>query len=236
MTMPPRLRRFMLTVHVMCSVGWCGSVVVFLVLAILGLTSHDEQRVRSAYLVMAPAAWWVLVPLALASLVTGLIEGLGTTWGLLQHWWIVAKLALTLLSTMVLFAYMRTFDLMARVAADPSSPLATVKDPSPVLHGALALIVLLVVTALSIYKPLGRTPYGRRLDQMPSTTSPASTRFASMSGILLTAVIVVVLAMLLLHAVRGPLPRHRGAPASRGATGQQHSSSGEKGWSAAEVC
>src|SRR5262245_66557568 len=103
--MPPRLRRFMLTVHIMCSVGWCGTVVVFLALAILGVTSHDAQRVRSAYLVMAPTAWWVLVPLALASLATGLIEGGGTTWGLLEHWWLGGIPMLTLLTKVVLLAY-----------------------------------------------------------------------------------------------------------------------------------
>ena len=207
MIMPPWLRRFMLAVHIMCSVGWCGSVVVFLALAILGVTSHDAQHVRSAYLVMAPTAWWVLVPLALASLATGLIEGLGTTWGLFQHWWVVAKLVLTLLSTIVLLAYMTTFDGMARVAADLGSPLDAVKDPSPVLHGALALVVLLVATVLSVYKPRGRTAYGRRLQQALSAPGSASPRWAYLSGIFLTAVIVVVMAMLLLHAFSGRLPR-----------------------------
>jgi len=209
----------MLTVHIMCSVGWCGSVVVFLALAILGVTSHDAQHVRSAYLVMAPTAWSVLVPLALASLATGLIEGLGTTWGLFQHWWVVAKLVLTLLSTIVLLAYMTTFDGMALMAADPGTPLDAVKDPSPVLHGTLALVVLLVVTVLSVYKPRGRTAYGRRLEQALSAPGSASPRWAYMSGIFLTAVIVVVMAMLILHAFSGRLPRHRGAPAPRSTTG-----------------
>ncbi len=85
MTLAPRLRKAALTAHVACSVGWLGAVVVFLGLAVVGLTSHDPQTVRGAYLVMEPAAWFVLLPLAFASLVTGLVQSLGTTWGLFRH-------------------------------------------------------------------------------------------------------------------------------------------------------
>jgi hypothetical protein len=47
--------------HVASSVGWLGAVVVFLAVAVIGLTSQDPQTVRGAYLVMEPAAWFVLV-------------------------------------------------------------------------------------------------------------------------------------------------------------------------------
>ena len=60
MTMPPRLRTFALTVHVTVSVGWLGAVAAFLAFGVVGLTSRDEQTVRGAYLVMEPAAWFVL--------------------------------------------------------------------------------------------------------------------------------------------------------------------------------
>ena len=86
MTMTPRLRTFALTAHVASSVGWLGAVVVFLALAGVGLTSQDAQTVRGAYLVMEPAAWFVLVPLAFASLLTGLVMSLGTTWGVFRHY------------------------------------------------------------------------------------------------------------------------------------------------------
>ena len=50
MTMTPRLRKLALTTHVTFSVGWLGVVVAYLALAIAGLTSHDAQMVRAAYL------------------------------------------------------------------------------------------------------------------------------------------------------------------------------------------
>jgi len=57
---------------------------------------------------------------------------------------------------------METFSVMAGVAVDPSADLALVRNASPMLHAALALLVLLVATVLAVYKPRGMTRYGWR--------------------------------------------------------------------------
>lgn len=160
--MTPRLRKFALTAHVTCSVGWIGAVVVFLALAVVGLTSQDAQTVRGAYLVMEPAARFVLVPLAFASLLTGIVQSLGTTWGLFRHYWVLFKLLITVLVTTILLIYMETFSFMAGVAGDPSADLGGVRNSSPIIHAALALLMLLIATALGVYKPRGMTQYGQR--------------------------------------------------------------------------
>lgn len=162
MLMTAGLRRFTFTTHVTSSVGWAGAVIVFLALAVIGLTSPDERTVRGAYLVMAPAAWFVLVPLAHASLLSGVALSLGTTWGLFRHYWVVLKLVITAFATVILLIYMATFRQMAGVAADPVVDVATVRNASPMVHAILALILLLIASVLGVYKPLGMTPYGRR--------------------------------------------------------------------------
>jgi len=172
MIMPPALRKFALTAHVTITVGWLGAVVVFLALAIIGLTSHDAQIVRGAYLVMEPAAWFVLVPLAFASLLTGIAQSLGTNWGLFQHYWVLFKLLIAVFATIVLLTYMETFSFMARAAADPNVDLGVVRNASPRLHAVLALVLLLVATVLGVYKPRGVTPYGRRKQQQRAALQP----------------------------------------------------------------
>jgi hypothetical protein len=162
MIMAPRVRKLALTAHVVASVGWLGAVAGFLGVSIVGLTSHEAETVRGTYRVMEPAAWLVLVPLALASLLTGLIQSLGTTWGLFRHYWVLFKLLINVVATTVLLVYMETFRLMADVAADPTTELAEVRNPSPLLHAGAALLLLLVATTLAVYKPRGMTPYGRR--------------------------------------------------------------------------
>jgi hypothetical protein len=168
MIMAPRLRKFALTAHVISSVGWLGAVAVFLAHAILGVTSQNVQMVRAVYLVMEPAAWLVLVPLALASLLTGLVQSLGTTWGLFRHYWVLFKLLINAFATIVLLMYTQTLGYLADVAAQTtlsSDDLGVLRTPSVVIHSALALVVLLVATTLAVYKPRGMTPYGRRKQQ-----------------------------------------------------------------------
>ena|SRR5687768_2885486 len=162
MLMNPGLRKLALTTHVTSSVGWIGAVVVFLALAWLGLTSQEPGTVRGVYLVMDHAAWLTLVPFAVASFVTGLVMSLGTPWGLFRHYWVVFKLLITVFATVVLMMYMQTFRQMAAVAADPAVALQVVRNPSPLVHSVLALLILLVATVLAVYKPQAVTPHGRR--------------------------------------------------------------------------
>jgi hypothetical protein len=103
----------------------------------------------------------VLVPLAHASLLSGIALSLGTPWGLLRHYWVVFKLGITLFSTVILMFYMATFQQMAGVAADPVVSLGLVRNPSPLVHSILALMLLVAATVLSVYKPFGMTPYGQ---------------------------------------------------------------------------
>jgi hypothetical protein len=92
------------------------------------------------------------------------------------HYWVVFKLAITLFCTVMLLIYMRTFGQMAGAASDPAVPIGLVRNPSPVVHGILALLLLLVATVLAVYKPFGPTPYGVRTQprrERPSTAPGA---------------------------------------------------------------
>src|SRR5438128_247342 len=108
--MTPGLRKLALTTHVTSSVGWLGAVAGFLCLAIAGLGSGDPQIVRAAYLAMHVTTWFVIVPFSLASLLTGLVQALGTTWGLFRHYWVVTKLLLTSFATLLLLVHTQAID------------------------------------------------------------------------------------------------------------------------------
>ena len=216
--MTPALRRVTFTTHITSSVGWVGAAMAFLALAVIGFTSDDEQTVRGAYLVMAPAAWFVLVPLAHASLLSGIALSLGTTWGLFRHYWIVAKLLITVFATVILLIYMGTFRQMAGVAADPVLDLALVRNASPIVHAVLALILLFAATVLGIYKPFGMSAYGRRKQDerrqvaSPITLANAATARAVAAGrtpawIYVAGRVAIALALLfvILHLTNGSL-------------------------------
>ena len=164
MTMTPPLRKFALTVHLTFSVGWLGAVAAFLALAVAGVTSQDAHLVRAVYVVMELTGWFVIVPLSLASLLTGLVMSLGTQWGLFRHYWVLFSLVLTILATVVLLLHMPTVSFFAGVAAKTDS--ADVGGlRGELLHAGVGLLVLLVIQVLNVYKPRGMTPYGRRKQQ-----------------------------------------------------------------------
>jgi hypothetical protein len=163
MVMKPRLSKFALTVHVATSVGLLGAVTAFLALAVAGLTTRDAQMVRAAYPAMELTAWYVIVPLAFASLLTGIIQSLGTTWGLFRHYWVLAKLLLTVFATIVLLMQMGLIGYIAGVAETTLSGTDLFEARiSLVAHAAGGLLVLLLPVVLSVFKPRGRTRYGDR--------------------------------------------------------------------------
>lgn len=164
MTMGPRTRKLALTAHVVSSVGWLGAVVSFLALAVVGLTSDDAQLVRGVHLVAEPLTSYVILPLAVASLLTGVVQSLGTSWGLLRHYWVLFKLAIAVVATVVLLLYTETVGALAD-AADSGAGVGELRSPTFVLHAGAALVLLLAATVLAIYKPRGMTRYGWRKQQ-----------------------------------------------------------------------
>ena len=163
--MRPSLRKFALTTHITLSVGWIGAVVAYLVLVVAAMTSQDAQTLRGAWIAMGLIGWNLIVPLALASLATGLVMSLGTPWGLFRHYWVLVSLGLTIFATAVLLQHMQTVSVFAGMAADTDSAAVGALRGGlrgELLHAGVGLLVLLVIEVLNVYKPKGMTPYGRR--------------------------------------------------------------------------
>lgn len=162
MTMAPRLRKLVLTTHITTSVGWLGAVAAYLALDITAASSRNLQLAQAAYQGMELIVWYVIVPLALASVLVGIINALGTSWGLFRHYWVLAKLVLTLFATTILLVQTETVSHLAQEAASGADPREL---PGTLLHSIGGLVVLLIVAILSVYKPRGMTHYGWRKQQ-----------------------------------------------------------------------
>jgi len=164
MTMTPGLRKFVLTVHLTSSVGWIGTVLAYLALGVAAVTSQDARTVRAAWIAMELTGWYVIVPMALAALLSGLVMSLGTKWGLFRHYWVLLSLVLTSLATVVLVLHMRDVSVLANIAqAAEGARLAGLGGD--LLHPGLGLVVLLMIQLLNVYKPRGMTRYGWRKQQ-----------------------------------------------------------------------
>lgn len=159
MVMPPRLRRGVLIAHIATSVGWLGAVAGYLALDVAATTSDDPETTRAAYVAMDLMVRNIIVPLAFAAVVIGIVNALGTAWGLARHYWVLIKLGLTLVATAVLLIESRTVADLADLAAGGADPRGL---DGTLFHSVGGLVVLLLVTAISVLKPRGVTRYGWR--------------------------------------------------------------------------
>ena len=157
--MASTLRKLGLTVHIIISVGWVGAVAAFLLLAISALTS-DGVTSRAAYLAMDVVGRGALLPLSVGALTSGIVQSLGTKWGLFKHYWVLVKLVLTVFATAALFLHQFTaVSEAARLASDAAASPGGLGLRQLGIQlradAGLALLVLVTITAVAIYKPWG---------------------------------------------------------------------------------
>ena len=159
--MPPPVRKAALATHLTCSVGWIGTILAYLALGIAAVTSDEAAAVRAAWRGMEVVGWYVIVPLAVGSLLTGLLMALGTRWGLLRHYWVIFSLVLTAVATGVLLLHMPSVSANADLAQqlDGADLEALGGDLG---HPAIGLVLLVVIQLLNVYKPKGLTRRGLR--------------------------------------------------------------------------
>ena len=169
MTVAPGLRKFALVAHLTFSVGWIGAVVAYLALGVSAETSQDAQTMRAAWIAMELTGWFVIVPLAVAALLSGLVMSLITPWGLFRHYWVLIALVLTVFATAVLLLHMPTVSSLAEVARE-ADDAALQRLGGDLFHPGLGLVVLLAITVLNVYKPRGLTRYGWRKQEQHRRT------------------------------------------------------------------
>ncbi|MBO0814449.1 MAG: hypothetical protein J2P30_04755 [Actinobacteria bacterium] len=153
-----RLRKATLAVHILAAGAWIGIDVIVAVLVLTGRFSGDVTVRSLAYRALATFAVWPMLTAGLVSLVTGLILGLATAWGLLRYWWVAVKLALNLaLCTLIVLILQPGMGEVSRYGEDL---LTGTPDPARVstlfFPPAVSLTTLTLATVLAVFKPWGR--------------------------------------------------------------------------------
>jgi hypothetical protein len=205
MNMSPTIRKLALTAHVTCSLGWIGTVAAFLVLSIAGLKGREIETVRAAYLAMNLVGVYAIVPLSVAALLTGIIQSLGTPWGLFRQYWVVAKLVLTIGATLLLLLHQFTAVAGAarRVSESTMGAMPDIGRSGTQLVGdaAAALLVLFAITVIAMFKPWGLTPYGRQKQEISASGYAAGAARVGVPLRLKVLLIVTGLVLLVLVAL-----------------------------------
>ncbi|MFD0342787.1 DUF2269 domain-containing protein [Streptomyces sp. NPDC127117] len=148
-------RRSLLVAHVAVSVSWLGLTVGLLTLAIAAFSTGNPATAQAATRAMKIFGDWLIVPVALFSLLSGVVLALRTPWGLARHRWVWTKFWLTLITVALSIFSLRPG--INEAAAHGAVDADLVVAPS------VATATYLFVTAISVLKPWGPTRRGRRL-------------------------------------------------------------------------
>jgi hypothetical protein len=158
-------RKLLLTAHVTSSLGWMGAVACYLTLAVAGLVSLQNETVQGVYVAMNLISWFVIVPLGITTPATGIVQALGTPWGLTRRYWVVTKLVVTLPCSIVLLAHMLPTIQLAQAAMHGQVAGDALHDlrVQLVADSAVALVALVFAATLGVVKPKGLTEHGAQL-------------------------------------------------------------------------
>lgn len=163
-------RRAILVVHVTTSAGWLGLTLGLLSLALTAYTTESAVMIEAACRSMKVFTDWLVLPVALLTLASGLALSLGTKWGLARYRWIYTKFWLTLATTTA-----TVFALRPGVtrAADTVAEGGVLADPLDLVMGpAVSLSAYVFMTVISVLKPWRLTRRGRQL-RAPATSPKA---------------------------------------------------------------
>ena len=149
MTLSSPIRRTVLTVHIVASVGLLGDVAAVLAVNLRAAATGDPAFATAAYDLLGMFSLLFGIPLSLVSLGTGVILGLGSKWGVLRHVWVASKLVL-LLSVILVGAFV--IGPATEAMHDGEGGRETI------LIGAATydVLALTLATTLSVFKPRGR--------------------------------------------------------------------------------
>lgn len=137
--LPRRVRQTWMILHVVCSVGWLGVLVASLALCLAASGTDDPTRAAALTTAVATLSDLFVLPATLLVLLTGVVLGMGTKWGLVRFYWVLGKLLIALVLLVV-----------ANIGFDETATG----------YGLLIALTSLA-TVLSVLKPWGRVTWRR---------------------------------------------------------------------------
>ncbi|MCA9877421.1 MAG: hypothetical protein KC442_06560 [Thermomicrobiales bacterium] len=158
-------RKTLLVLHMVCGIPWMGLDIALLVLAVTALRTADAAVAYSSYQAIAIAFPGPVLVLSCGMVLTGLLLGWGTHWGLLRSWWVLVKLVLALVMlALVFFSLAPTLTgISAQLTAGLSAEdLRSSLTPLPAMllfPPVVSFLMLATAVILSVFKPWGLTPW-----------------------------------------------------------------------------
>ncbi|MGH4023258.1 MAG: DUF2269 family protein [Pseudonocardiaceae bacterium] len=158
-----RTRRGVVIVHIASAGAWLGIDVAMAVFIFTALFTHDPNIQALCYLALEMFAVWSLFVTGLICLVSGVVLGIGSKWGLVRYWWVAIKLALNVILTALVLVALRpevaeSADEARRWLAGETVDLAVQDLIYPPIVSPIALLIAMT---LAVAKPWGQVRKSR---------------------------------------------------------------------------
>lgn len=155
LSLSPFLRKLVLTLHIIVSVGLLGDSAGYLAVAIRAAASTDPGMINSSCQTLRMFAFVFGIPLSFASLLTGVLLGLGTRWGVFRYPWVTTKLLLNV-SVIAVGALVLRAGMNAMLTGHGGA------EGRLIAGAAYDVVALTAATALGVFKPGGRWSSSKR--------------------------------------------------------------------------
>ena len=154
-------RKGVLVVHIVSAGTWFGLDIAMAAIVFTALSTSDASIKALCYQALE-LFYWPLFAASVVCLVSGVLLGLGTSYGLTQYWWVAIKLVLnSLLTTLVVFALRPgVMELSEQGRQAAAGQAVTFAESSMMFPPIVSSTLLLVAFVLSVFKPWGRIRSG----------------------------------------------------------------------------
>ena len=152
------VRKAALVVHIGSAGAWIGVDVAMAVVVFTAVVSEDDRTRAVCYQALKLFAVWPLFVLGLLCLVSGVVLGAGSRYGLVRYWWVATKLAVSvLLVSLVPLALRPGVNGLSDLGRDlAAGHLVTASVGNMIYPPIVSPVALLFALVLAVFKPWGR--------------------------------------------------------------------------------
>src|SRR5688500_17944982 len=98
-------RKAVLLVHVLSAAAWLGIDLALGILVVVALSTEDSGTSGVAIQAVDLFAIWPMFGASVVCMISGVVLGLGSKYGLVRYWWVATKLVLNAgMSLLIAFA------------------------------------------------------------------------------------------------------------------------------------
>ncbi|TWP54080.1 hypothetical protein FKR81_00470 [Lentzea tibetensis] len=173
-----RTRKTVLLVHILTAAAWFGIDLALGILVVVSLVADDPRTAGTAIQAVDLFAIWPMFGTSVVCLVSGVVLGIGSKYGLVRYRWVAVKLVINVVMSALIFFALRpgigdAASIGERmVAGDPAAAV-----PGDLLYPVVVAPTLLVIAyLLSVFKPWGK------VRRSPRGATPPAQRVRTLTG------------------------------------------------------